>query len=508
MRRSDDSWLGGVCSGLAERLGIDPLVIRALFVVLSLGMGLGVLLYLVAWLLIPDRADNVHLESALRHGEMSSVFILAATVLSLFGGFGWFGDWDGNGRWGGGGSVLWGLLTIAVVVGGGWWLWTEWRGRTDPGYYGRFTGSSGGTGSSGSTGSTGATGPSGGSGSTGGTSGATAWTPGTAATRATTHHSQVPPNSLLGEDRTPGWAPQGTEQTLAGGEREAQHLGWEHETQRTNTDWEHGTQRTSTGWEHGLGQQQSGWEHGLGQRQSGWEHGASRPQSPRPPRAPRPPKPPRRPGRRSAGAAGTLLGTGLALAAGGSLYWAALEYGWSADPLVLGLAGVLGALGLVILVLGLSGRTSGFPGFLAVMALLTTALVLPMSVNFVPSGRVGDFAWTPQSESELVAAAPYRVGAGTARLDLSDLSAADLNGETIEASVSVGQLVIVIPEDLTVRIDAGTALGAITHEGTLDPATIGGVNVTSDLLVGDGPVDLIIDAHAGIGQISLKGQDR
>lgn len=52
-RSSEDKILGGVCGGLARYLGVDPLLVRILFVLLALANGLGVLTYFVLWVLIP-----------------------------------------------------------------------------------------------------------------------------------------------------------------------------------------------------------------------------------------------------------------------------------------------------------------------------------------------------------------------------------------------------------------------------------------------------------------------
>ena len=46
-----DKKLAGVCGGLAEQFGIDSLLVRAGFVVLAIGYGSGLLLYIVLWLL-------------------------------------------------------------------------------------------------------------------------------------------------------------------------------------------------------------------------------------------------------------------------------------------------------------------------------------------------------------------------------------------------------------------------------------------------------------------------
>lgn len=54
VRRTDDKMLAGVCSGLADHLGLDPTLVRLLAVVLTvLGLGTVVIAYLVAWVIVP-----------------------------------------------------------------------------------------------------------------------------------------------------------------------------------------------------------------------------------------------------------------------------------------------------------------------------------------------------------------------------------------------------------------------------------------------------------------------
>ncbi len=45
---------GGVAAGLGEYLSIDPIVIRVLFVVSVLLSGIGILLYLIMWIVLPE----------------------------------------------------------------------------------------------------------------------------------------------------------------------------------------------------------------------------------------------------------------------------------------------------------------------------------------------------------------------------------------------------------------------------------------------------------------------
>ncbi|MCG8348791.1 MAG: PspC domain-containing protein [Chloroflexales bacterium] len=53
-RSRNDRALAGVASGLATYLNIDPVLVRLGFLALSLVNGLGILLYVVLWVLLPN----------------------------------------------------------------------------------------------------------------------------------------------------------------------------------------------------------------------------------------------------------------------------------------------------------------------------------------------------------------------------------------------------------------------------------------------------------------------
>jgi phage shock protein PspC (stress-responsive transcriptional regulator) len=54
--RGTDRIVGGVCSGLAEGFHVEVLWVRLTFVVLTFINGVGLLLYVVLWVLMPERA--------------------------------------------------------------------------------------------------------------------------------------------------------------------------------------------------------------------------------------------------------------------------------------------------------------------------------------------------------------------------------------------------------------------------------------------------------------------
>lgn len=54
-RNMDNKVLGGVCSGLAEYMDIDPVAVRLAFVLSTLFWGIGPILYLIMWLVVPTK---------------------------------------------------------------------------------------------------------------------------------------------------------------------------------------------------------------------------------------------------------------------------------------------------------------------------------------------------------------------------------------------------------------------------------------------------------------------
>lgn len=46
--------IGGVCGGLAQYLGIDPTVVRLIMALVTFVGGMSLLVYLIAWLIIPE----------------------------------------------------------------------------------------------------------------------------------------------------------------------------------------------------------------------------------------------------------------------------------------------------------------------------------------------------------------------------------------------------------------------------------------------------------------------
>ncbi|MHA7295371.1 PspC domain-containing protein [Arthrobacter sp. HLT1-21] len=109
--RGQDRWIGGVATGVATRTGLDPVLIRGILVFLAIFGGIGVLLYGLAWALLPEPDGRIHLESATRgtwtSGMTGAVVLTVIGLwrpnLPIFGGDGF-------------GALFWTIFWVGAVV--------------------------------------------------------------------------------------------------------------------------------------------------------------------------------------------------------------------------------------------------------------------------------------------------------------------------------------------------------------------------------------------------------
>lgn len=80
VRSRDDRMIGGVAGGMAGYLGIDPVIVRILFVVLALAGGGGLLAYLIAWVVIPEEDEG---EWAARSAGTGSSALAGVVLIGL-----------------------------------------------------------------------------------------------------------------------------------------------------------------------------------------------------------------------------------------------------------------------------------------------------------------------------------------------------------------------------------------------------------------------------------------
>jgi len=56
-REEENKVIGGVAAGLAHHFEVDPVLVRLIFVALAFANGLGVLIYLILWLVMPSESQ-------------------------------------------------------------------------------------------------------------------------------------------------------------------------------------------------------------------------------------------------------------------------------------------------------------------------------------------------------------------------------------------------------------------------------------------------------------------
>jgi phage shock protein PspC (stress-responsive transcriptional regulator) len=107
--RTPDGKIAGVAAGIGHYLGVDPTIVRIAFVLLAFVGGIGILLYLACWLIMPKGEISTRRDAS--RVDSWTLVALAGLVLGVGLLFGWHGFDDGF-------QVVLGL----TLIGGGIWL--------------------------------------------------------------------------------------------------------------------------------------------------------------------------------------------------------------------------------------------------------------------------------------------------------------------------------------------------------------------------------------------------
>jgi phage shock protein PspC (stress-responsive transcriptional regulator) len=119
VRPKEERWLGGVAAGLGRYFDLNPAVYRIAFVALAFAGGTGILLYLAAWLVIPEEgaADSIAASELRKHRDhprrLIGLAVLATIGLAVLSSI---HVWPSPGN-------VW-VLAAIVIAGLAWW-----RGR-------------------------------------------------------------------------------------------------------------------------------------------------------------------------------------------------------------------------------------------------------------------------------------------------------------------------------------------------------------------------------------------
>ena len=124
VRAQEGRWLGGVCAGLGRYFDINPLVYRIAFAALSLAGGTGLLLYLAAYLVVPDEHAGESIAVEKMRTRRDQPWLLLGVGLLGFGALFALSEasfWPGNGN-------FW----FAAVLAGAALVWWRVSSRDRP----------------------------------------------------------------------------------------------------------------------------------------------------------------------------------------------------------------------------------------------------------------------------------------------------------------------------------------------------------------------------------------
>ncbi|WP_309322070.1 PspC domain-containing protein [Actinomyces stomatis] len=120
LMRTNERWIAGVAGGVAYRFGLDPTLVRCVWVVLSLFAGVGLVLYGLAWALLPEESDGrIHLEEALsgrfNAGLAGAIGMTIVGMSTFSNGFipSWYVHQAGTA---GIAAALWTLFWLGLIV--------------------------------------------------------------------------------------------------------------------------------------------------------------------------------------------------------------------------------------------------------------------------------------------------------------------------------------------------------------------------------------------------------
>ena len=140
-------------------------------------------------------------------------------------------------------------------------------------------------------------------------------------------------------------------------------------------------------------------------------------------------------------------------------------------------------------------------GGLVVVGLMLAGLALAVSaIDVRLEGPVGDRNYRPLAADDV--SRSYEVAIGELDVDLSNTSLA--RGDTsIDATVGIGDLTVVVPHGVAVEVEATTSAGSVAVFGREES----GVDADLRASEGGGPLHagkrLLIDAHAGLGSVTV-----
>jgi phage shock protein PspC (stress-responsive transcriptional regulator) len=166
---------------------------------------------------------------------------------------------------------------------------------------------------------------------------------------------------------------------------------------------------------------------------------------------------------------------------------------------------LIGGIALIIVGAGLLVTTwfDRGAGLVATGTILSVVLIAGANVSDIPK-KIGSYTWEPVDSSQPVSA--YSVGIGDGTLDLSDIKLAPGSRTRFDASVAIGEIKVIVPRTARVEVFGNTRLGDVKIEHKVE----GGADIQhNQVLEPDVPVRgavPVIELHvkAGIGDVEVR----
>src|SRR5690554_2527822 len=410
-------WIGGVCAGIAARLGIDPIIVRGIVVVIAVLGGPALLLYAAAWLLLPDSYDRIHLQEAIRgnfdraHAGIGVMVLLS--FLPIAQGISWqVAPWwkVDNSFWFAWPS-LWGLFWTLAIIGSIVWLiiWLVNRSKDAPPSPAQPT-----------------------------TAAASA-----ADTTTDTSDRADAAATVVGQAALPP-APEAPPHPESGA-TDDDLAAWKEQQKAWKREYDGWKQQQAAG-ERELAQQRAAEQRRLRQEQSAERHRAAIEEQ----------------RRTRSNPVYSLVAIGLAIAAGAATALAIGETG-DATAAITGMAVSLGVLGLAIIVNGFRGKRSG--GSSGVAFLLVIVLSLTSFFSWVGGPATGnEIEWSPTYADD--SALRRTVATSDISVDLTgyfagSASAGEYRNGKVELYVGRGDVTLIVPAHDRTTVEAYTVNGSI-----------------------------------------------
>jgi phage shock protein C len=117
-RSNTEKVLAGICGGLGEYFAVDPVWFRIGFVLLALGGGSGILIYLLMWLIVPPQPEGYSAQNRAddSRGMVSGLAVLG--IVLIFVGtitlFNTVAPWLGQYFW----PIIFVVGGLALIAGG------------------------------------------------------------------------------------------------------------------------------------------------------------------------------------------------------------------------------------------------------------------------------------------------------------------------------------------------------------------------------------------------------